>query len=57
MRVRRLTRELIVLLPEDLEKALELAAREKNIGKSTLARMILTEHLSPYLKRVRGEGG
>ena len=57
MRVRRLTRELIVLLPEDLEKALELAAREKNIGKSTLARMILTEHLNPYLKRVRGEGG
>jgi hypothetical protein len=57
MRVRRLTRELIVLLPKELEEALELAAREKNIGKSTLARMILTEHLNPYLKKVKGEGG
>jgi len=52
-----LTRELIVLLPKELEEALELAAREKNIGKSTLARMILTEHLNPYLKKVKGEGG
>jgi hypothetical protein len=57
MRVRRLTRELIVLLPKELEEALELAAREKNIGKSTLARMILTEHLNPYLKKVKGGGG
>jgi hypothetical protein len=57
MRVRRLTRELIVLLPKELEEALELAARERNIGKSTLARMILTEHLNPYLKKVKGESG
>jgi hypothetical protein len=57
MRVRRFTRELIILIPKELEEALELAAREKNVGKSTLARMILTEHLNPYLKRVRGEGG
>jgi hypothetical protein len=40
---------LLVLLPPELADALERYTQERGVSKSALVRMLLSEHLKPYL--------
>jgi hypothetical protein len=47
---RRMTIGLLVLLPRELADALERYTQERGVSKSALVRMLLSEHLKPYLE-------
>jgi hypothetical protein len=49
MRERRQTIGIKVMLSPELAEALEHAAREMNVGKGTLVRLILVSYLKPWL--------
>jgi hypothetical protein len=49
MRKRKHTVGVKVMLSEELLRALERAANELNVGKSTLLRLVITQYLKPWL--------